>query len=195
MRIILLLLLPVWILAQSITLSALNIGEGYAARDAEIAETFRFFMEQNNVTGTIRYLETYTYTVSDSAFSYIDMAEDSIKVLFRYVEPLFSGVSECPVTLNWTTITKASPARITHASFSGWSGGPWPKKVKAISPAITIKLNIEAAQKRTAVDRMLITHAADKWLDKNGKELKDNKEKRSAAWKDITGKEKVKLVK
>jgi hypothetical protein len=192
MRIILLLLLPVWLFAQSITLSALNIGEGYAARDAAISETFRFFMEQNNATGTIRYLETYTYTVSDSAFSYIDIAEDSIKVLFRYVEPLFNGVSECPVTLNWTTITKASPAKITHATFSGWNGGPWPKKIKTITSAVKAKLNVEAIQKRASVERMLSDHATEKWIDQNGKELKTKKEQRAAVWKDINGVEKVK---
>lgn len=149
--IILLLLLAVSLSAQTVELSALNYGEDWQERDAKFLADVQAMLNNHVKEADLTLLYHYTYTINDSAISFVD-SEDSLKVVERYFNLTSDGVAECPVELIWATISKHSPAIVKMAKYGGWKGGPWDKKIPGLSTKDTrgLKLGLEY---RNAVDK------------------------------------------
>ena len=149
--IILLLLLAVTLSAQTIELSALNYGGDWQARDAKFLADVQAMLNNHIKSADLVLLYHYTYTVNDSAISFID-SDDSLNVVERYFNLTRDGVAECPVELIWATISKHSPAKVSMAKYNGWKGGPWDKGVSVLSVKDPrgLKLGLEY---RDAVDK------------------------------------------
>lgn len=132
MRYMLLLLLAVTLSAQTVELSALNYGGDWQTRDAAFMADVQAMLNNHVKEANLTLLYHYTYTVNDSAISFID-SDDSLNVVERYFNLTKSGVTECPVELIWATISKHSPAKVSMAKYNGWKGGPWDKKITTLS--------------------------------------------------------------
>jgi len=173
--------------AETVTVSARNWGPDSTTRDAKIAAHYMAFADANNATGDISWLAQYEYTLSDSAVQYIDWSQDDPIPVKRYFNPLSPVPGECPVSPVWATVSRHSPAKVKYAKFSTWQGGPYPTGVKPMTPGHMKQLAKDIAKTKSAVAVMV---ADGKDWKKDGKKLTD-KEKRAAAWRVATGKDKA----
>ena len=173
--------------AETITVSARNWGPDSTARDAAIAAHFIAWADANNATGDVSWLSAYEYVISDSAVQYIDWSQDDPIPLKRFFDPLSPVPGECPVSPVWATVSRHSPAKVKYAKFSTWQGGPYPTGVKPMTPGHMKQLAKEITKAKAAVAASM-TDGKD-WK-KDGKKLTD-KEKRAAAWRVATGKDKA----
>lgn len=172
--IILLLLFAVTLSAQTVELSALNYGGDWQTRDAKFLADVQATLNNHVKEADLTLLYHYTYTVNDSSISFVE-SEDSLKVVERYFNLTKSGVTECPVELIWATISKHSPAKVSMAKYNGWKGGPWDKKIPALSTVDQRGLKL-GWEYRDAVDKA---------------QKKDKKLKRKDAWAKIKAEKKA----
>jgi hypothetical protein len=142
--IILLLFFAVTLSAQTVELSALNYDGDWQTRDAAFLADVQAMLNNHVKSADLVLLYHYSYAINDSSISFVD-SEDSLKVVERYFNLTKSGVTECPVELIWATISKHSPAIVKKAVYNGWKGGPWDKKITALSTKDTrgLKLGLE----------------------------------------------------
>lgn len=183
MRILLILLIAGFCFAQeTVEFSAVNYGGNWQAADAALIIDIQRQMDGLGLMGSITFLYRYRYTVSDSAFPIIDLSAGvPIERWLEYKPP----TNECPVELDYATVSKSSPSKVSHAIFSGWNGGAKPS---GINP-ITDKQKTAAFEGykiyKSKVDDLLGKNENKNWKHK-GKNLND-KEKRGAAWKIVVG--------
>jgi len=184
--------LAISVSAQTVELSALNYGtvdgKTAAQRDAKFLADIQAMLDNHCKSADLApVLYHYTYTVNDSAFAYLDMQQGTPNVLERYVNYRAGNIVECPVELQWVTISKHSPAKVSIAKYSGWKGGPKECGVKSI-PAKSSALTAIAVVKLAKVDAAC--KDGKEWTEKSsGKKLTDA-EKRKAVWAVETGKKK-----
>ena len=150
-KLIIILALAASVSAQTVELSALNYGGDWQTRDAKFLADVQKMLDNHCKSADLVLLYHYTYTINDSAISFVD-SEDSLQVVERYFNLTKDGVAECPVELIWATISKHSPALVKNAVYKGWKGGPWDKKIPALSTVDQrgLKLGLEY---RDAVDK------------------------------------------
>jgi len=156
-KLIILLFFPALVWAQTVELSALNYGthNGMTAaqRDAKFLADVQAMMDNHIKSADLTpILYHYTYTVNDSAFSFFDTQQDSVRLLERYVNYRSGAVVECPVELTWATISKHSPAKVSMKKYDTWNGGPWPKNIRALTAIQTAQLRKLGKELTDAVD-------------------------------------------
>lgn len=166
---------------EQIERSVLNSGGDWQAADAQLLEDVRLIVDGANAEGSFSFLYHYTYTVSDSAIMTVDMNQDYPVIIERWVEPT---ADECPVELTYATVTKASPAKWTHAVYDTWDGGPRPSGVKPLNAEHRAKVREYYTEYKLKVDALIDKDKDKDWKIK-GKKL-DKAEKRGAAWKLLT---------
>lgn len=171
--------------AETVTISAHNWGPDSAAHDAAIGKHFADFADAVNATGDVYWLHQYEYTLTDSAIGIIDLSQVDPRMVKRFFDPTKPEPVECAVSPIWATLSRHSPAKVTYAKYTGWKGGPEPTKVKPLTGKQYEHMLTMCAKKRVEVDQLIAS--VKEWQKVNGKKP-TAKEKRSGAWKVVTGK-------
>jgi hypothetical protein len=176
------LLLSSFCLAQTVELSALNYGGDWKKADAKLMADVQAIINGLPVDGKITFLYHYIYTADKTSIPIFDTSQ-SIPIE-RWVTVSNEKVTECPVTLEYSTIQANKLP--SHIQYSTWDGG---KEPCGIAP-LTEWQKVEAIEvsKEVAIEAdALVKKLGDKAWTVNGKAITDEKAKLEAAWQVVTG--------
>lgn len=192
-HLLLILLLVVPVFSQNdIEYSVFNICDDWGVRDSKLVNDIKHYLEGPEVDDFDKWylFSGYRFTnVADSAMLIAQVnLDDSVKVLFRYYDPIVNAESGTVTTI-WTVYNKKN-GKVTLKSqyYNGWKGGPWKPPIKDITKHQKDIATKKYHAVKSMVDDAIKNNKGKSWKDGSGKSITD---KRKYAWKAYNGWESV----
>jgi len=181
MRVLLLILIPFVLFAQStFQFSPYFYGEDWQTKHSEMRAELQAWLASEFVDNSdLWMLESYTYTVSDSAIRIADMSQAEYPLLFRFVEP--AKWEEADVKSDWLEYKKDGKLNVKGFTYKNFGDKA---RIKALKKADKdFAKHLYDGYKKIVAEK---ENDGKHWYKDNKKMNK--KEKRSFAWRIVTGK-------